>query len=419
MSISGKTVTLELGTAITTGETVAVIYTDPTAGVDDRNAIQDSVGNDAASLTEPVTNNSTVADTQAPTLERAETSSDGGRIVLTFSEVLDSTKGPEGSAFTVTVDEASADLSLTSPVTVRGRTVVLGLETAVTADQDITVTYTDPTANDDANAIQDTAGNDVATLADQSVANRVGQRPRPPSTPGSPHTPPSGSTPSGSTPSSTPPSSALYWLDVTLTVPEGPAEVGQTLTYTVTASNTGAQGLTGVTWRDVTSGTTAQSLGNLASGASTTATGSFGPMDASHIPHIILTVAVDSDQTDERLVSLQVEVVAATSESSTLQTPPVGLSGERQVTGPQPRVPSSLQLRVVRVLYEVPDVHLAHNIPDLLLTLPDGSETTCNFLTHYESTGGLARWGYTTSEVVEERPRLADAVLPAWRGGLP
>ena len=193
---------------------------------------------------------------------------------------------------------------------------------------------------------------------------------------------------------------------MTLTVPEGPAEVGQTLTYTVTASNTGAQGLTGVTWRDTTVSTETawQSLGNLAAGASTTATGSFGPLDDSHIPHIILTVAVDSDQTDERLVSLQVEVVAATSESSTSQTSSVELSGERQVTGPQPRVPSSLQLRVVRVLYEVPDVHLAHNIPDLLLTLPDGSETTCNFLTHYESTGGLARWGYTTSEVVEERP---------------
>ena len=67
-------------------------------------------------------------------------------------------------------------------------------------------------------------------------------------------------------------------------------------------------------------------------------------------------------------------------------------------------MPSTLVLRVVRVLYEVPDVHLAHNIPDLLLTLPDGSETTCNFLTHYESTGGLTRWGYTTSEVLEERP---------------
>ncbi len=404
VTVSGKTVTLDLDSAITIGETVAVIYTDPTAGVDDRNAIQDSVGNDAASLTEPVTNNSTVADTEAPTLERAETSSDGGRIVLTFSEVLDSTKGPQGSAFTVTVDEASADLSSTSPVTVRGRTVVLGLDSAVTADQDITVTYTDPTANDDPNAIQDPAGNDVATITDQTVANRVGQGPSRPETPHQPSTP-SSTTSSTSTPSTPPPGTQL-WLDVTLTVPAGPVEVGQTLTYTVTASNTGAQGLTGVMWRDTTVSTESvwQSLGNLAAGASITATGSFGPMDDSHIPHIVLTVAVDSDQTDERTTSLQVEVVAATSESSTVQTPPVGLSGERQVTGPQPRVPSSLQLRVVRVLYEVPDVHLAHNIPDLLLTLPDGSETTCNFLTHYESTGGLARWGYTTSEVVEERP---------------
>ena len=402
VSISGKTVTLDLDSAITTGETVAVIYTDPTAGVDDRNAIQDSVGNDAASLTERVENNSTVADTQAPTLDRAETSSDGGRIILTFSEVLDSTSVPAGSEFTVTVDEALVNLASASPVTVRGRTVVLGLETAVTADQDITVTYTDPTDGDDSGVLQDPAGNDVATITDQTVANRVGQRPSRPETPHQPSTP-SSTTSSTSTPSTSPPGTQL-WLDVTLTVPEGPAEVGQTLTYTVTASNTGAQPLTGLTWRDVTSGTAAQSLGNLAAGASATATGSFGPMDDSHIPHIILTVAVDSDQTDERLVSLQVEVVAATSESSTSQTSSVELSGERQVTGPQPRVPSSLQLRVVRVLYEVPDVHLAHNIPDLLLTLPDGSETTCNFLTHYESTGGLARWGYTTSEVVEERP---------------
>ena len=405
VSAGGKTVTLEMGSAIARNETVAVIYTDPTAGVDDRNAIQDSVGNDAASLTEPVTNASTVVDNQEPSLERAETSTDGGRIILTFDEVLDSTSVPAASDFTVTVDDESVDLSSVSPVTIRGRTVVLGLDSAVTADQDIKVSYDDPTDGNDSGVIQDPAGNDAADIVDQTVTNRVGQRPsrprpsQPPSTSSKPSTPPS-----SRTPSSTPPSGTQLWLDMTLTVPEEPVQVGQTLTYTVTASNTGAQPLTGVTWRDATSGTAAQSLGNLAAGASTTATGSFGPMDDSHIPHIILTVAVDSDQTDERVISLQVEVVAATSESSTSQTSPVGLSGERQVTGPQPRVPSSLQLRVVRVLYEVPDVHLAHNIPDLLLTLPDGSETTCNFLTHYESTGGLARWGFTTSEVVEERP---------------
>ena len=418
VSVSGKTVTLDLDGAISTGETVVVIYTDPTAGVNDRNAIQDSVGNDAASLTEPVANNSTIADTQAPTLDRAETSSDGGRIILTFNEVLDSTSVPAGSDFTVTVDEALVNLASASPVTVRGRTVVLGLETAVTADQDITVTYTDPTDGDDSGVLQDPAGNDVATITDQTVANRVGQGPSRPETPHQPSTP-SSTTSSTSTPSTPPPGTQL-WLDVTLTVPAGPVEVGQTLTYTVTASNTGAQGLTGVTWRDTTVSTETawQSLGNLAAGASTTATGIFGPMDDSHIPHIILTVAVDSDQTDERTTSLQVEVVAATSESSTVQTPPVGLSGERQVTGPQPRVPSSLQLRVVRVLYEVPDVHLAHNIPGL------AADAARRLRDHLQLPDALRkhRWagplGLHDLRGRRRAPRLADAVLPAWRGGL-
>ena len=33
VSVSGRTVVLGLGNAVTTGQTVAVIYTDPTAGV--------------------------------------------------------------------------------------------------------------------------------------------------------------------------------------------------------------------------------------------------------------------------------------------------------------------------------------------------------------------------------------------------
>ena len=39
--------------------------------------------------------------------------------------------------------------------------------------------------------------------------------------------------------------------------------------------------------------------------------------------------------------------------------------------------------------------------------MPDGSESTCNFLAYFESNHGLARWGHPTSEVFEER----DAVL--------
>ena len=397
VTVSGKTVTLGLSKAIAGNETVAVIYTDPTAGVDDRNAIQDSVGNDAASLTESVTNNSTVVDAQAPSLDSAETSTDGGRIILTYDEVLDSVNTPSANAFEVTVDDVTANLASTSSVTVRGRTVVLGLETAVTADQDITVTYADPTSNDDPNAIQDPAGNDVATITDRTVTNRVGQEPSRPSTPGGSGS--SGSTPGSSTPGTTP-GTPQGPLVLTITVSGAPIEVGQTLNYTVTIVNTGTEPLTGVTWRDVTAGTSSQSLNDIAVSGSTSTTGSFGTVQASHMPGVILTVAADSDQTSERSASLFVQVVAATPQ-------PQGsgeLSGQPPGSGTRPRVPSSLVLRVVRVQFNVPDVHLAHNIPDLLLTLPDGSETTCNFLTHYENTGGLTRWGHTTSEVLEERP---------------
>ena len=404
-TVSGRTVTLTLPTVITTDEVVSVTYTDPRAGFDDPNSIQDLSGNDAASFTEQIeTQNqgSTVADETAPTLDDAATSDDGKRIILTFSEVLYSDNGPLSTDFDVKVDGESVNLASTSPVLVRGRTVELALETAVTADQAVTVTYTAPTTDDTTGnpAIRDPAGNDAAGLDDREVTNNVAQAPSRPSTP-------SGSTPSGSTPgSSTPgttPGTPQGPLVLTISVTGAPIEVGETLNYTVTIVNTGTDPLTGVTWRDVTAGTASQSLSDIAVGSSDSATGSFGTVRTEHIPGVILTVAADSDQTEERLASKFVQVVAAP-EGTTSQAPgSEGLSGQPP-SGTRSRVPSSLVLRVVRVQFNVPDVHLAHNIPDLLLTLPDGTETTCNFLTHYENTGGLTRWGHATSEVLEERP---------------
>ena len=118
VNVSGRTVELGLGTAITSGQEVSVAYTDPTTGVDDANAIQDRAGNDAASLSESVTNASAVADTTAPSFVRAVLSSDGGTIVLTYDEILESTNTPASSDFAVKVDGQSADLSSNSPVTV-------------------------------------------------------------------------------------------------------------------------------------------------------------------------------------------------------------------------------------------------------------------------------------------------------------
>ena len=65
---------------------------------------------------------------------------------------------------------------------------------------------------------------------------------------------------------------------------------------------------------------------------------------------------------------------------------------------PAPR----LGLRVGRVLHSSPDRHLSHNIPDLTLTLADGGEHQCGFLSYYEATNGLERWGHAISEVLVE-----------------
>ena len=133
-----------------------------------------------------------------------------------------------------------------------------------------------------------------------------------------------------------------------------------------------------------------------------TVTGSFGPVQEMHLPGIILTVAADSDQTAERPASRYVNLIAAPTEQ---QQSDQGSEAPQLVLPPVPYATlSTLWLRVDRVRYTVPDVHLAHNIPDVTLTLPDGTEVACEFLKHYDQTGGLTRWGYPTSEVFEERP---------------
>ena len=47
------------------------------------------------------------------------------------------------------------------------------------------------------------------------------------------------------------------------------------------------------------------------------------------------------------------------------------------------------------------DPTLKHNIPNLQI-VRNGVTNSVNFLDHYNNTGGLTRWGYPTSEVIEE-----------------
>ena len=166
VNASAKTVMLTLATPITFGQTgITVSYTDPTGG-NDINAIQDATGNDAATVTDqPVTNNA--ADT--PILESATVQ--GNTLVLTYSEALDAGNIPLPEAFAVKVGGADAVALTNVAVDSAARTVTLTLADAVTSGQTVKVSYTDPTAGNDTDAIQDVAGNDAFSVENQAVTN--------------------------------------------------------------------------------------------------------------------------------------------------------------------------------------------------------------------------------------------------------
>ena len=97
------------------------------------------------------------------------TSVDGTQVILTFSEALSATTAA-GTAFTVTVAGVARTVDTAAA---NGIEVTLTLASAAGTAFTVTVAYTDPTANDDANAVQDAAGNDAATFAAQTVAKNV------------------------------------------------------------------------------------------------------------------------------------------------------------------------------------------------------------------------------------------------------
>ena len=134
---------------------------------------RDAAGN--ASSTDGVVDAPITIDTTPPTLLSAATSADGMQIILTYNEALDVANGPAPVDFAVKVNGNDRALAEGSPVTVTGSTVTLTLAAAVTsADADtVKVSYTDPTTDDDEKAIQDVAGNDAASLSNQTVDNAV------------------------------------------------------------------------------------------------------------------------------------------------------------------------------------------------------------------------------------------------------
>ena len=164
VAVSGRTVELTLVSPISAGQIVSFTYTAPSPNAaTSNNAIQDVAGNDAVAKTS--TSVANIDDTTAPILQSAAVNAAGTSLTLTYNEALSSTTAPT-NAFTVTVGGTSRAVSA---AVVSGSTVVLTLASAIGQGQAVTVAYTDPTAGNDANAVQDSAGNDAVSASSSAI----------------------------------------------------------------------------------------------------------------------------------------------------------------------------------------------------------------------------------------------------------
>ncbi|WP_283202048.1 SwmB domain-containing protein, partial [Acidovorax sp. NB1] len=101
-------------------------------------------------------------------------SANGASLVLTYTDAsdLDAVNPPATGAFAV-VSGGIANTVTGVAVNAAAKTVTLTLGTPVDYGQSVTVAYTDPTAGNDANAIQDIQGNDAASLGVTTVTNNT------------------------------------------------------------------------------------------------------------------------------------------------------------------------------------------------------------------------------------------------------
>ena len=122
--------------------------------------------NDESRTSDAYPAGSTVAaDTTPPTLTSAVIGGTGNFIDLQFSENVDRSNLPPATAFTVTVGGSAVTVSeVTSPPGAGQDSFFLTVSPVILQGQAVVVAYADPTASDDANAIQDTAGNDAAAF---------------------------------------------------------------------------------------------------------------------------------------------------------------------------------------------------------------------------------------------------------------
>ena len=131
------------------------------------------VGTGPASQPANATTTTVTVDTTGPVPSRADVPSAGTSVTVQFNEDINqrTTGLPDKEAFKVRVNGAINPItSLTTKAGVTDQ-LTLNLTNQVYPGQVVTVRYTDPTAGDDAAAVQDSLGNDAASFSNQEVTN--------------------------------------------------------------------------------------------------------------------------------------------------------------------------------------------------------------------------------------------------------
>ena len=149
--ISGETASTYTLVAADEGKTIKV-----------KVSFQDAGGGSEGPFTSAATAVVAAADTTPPTVSTAATSAIGGQIQFRFSEDPQTSNLPPTSAFDVTVDGIPHAIS--DSLSVLSGLLFFTVSPSIRQGQTVVVTYTDPTGGNDARAIQDAAGNDVATF---------------------------------------------------------------------------------------------------------------------------------------------------------------------------------------------------------------------------------------------------------------
>ena len=157
ITISGNKILLTLSGSLTEGSTVKVSYTSTSTLSNGR----DLAGNVIPDRSESAVINAT--DNTAASVISAK--AEGGKIIITFDDILDPSKAPSASDFTVTDNGTGINVA---GLTVSGRKITLDLASPVSVGATVKLTFTKGGAN---NAITDKSGNVLNAISEMTISN--------------------------------------------------------------------------------------------------------------------------------------------------------------------------------------------------------------------------------------------------------